>query len=319
MAITGFTAEKSDSGDQIFAVLKTTSDSFLYPVGFNAWGDSGSINITSTSAPLPAQLFGHSSANPVFVGNNSAHPVFVRDENATAVTISAAIPQSSVTVASGSITVVNDTGDLIGVSLAGIPTAGNDGGAIDSTNSAIRVNVVAGAGGNDTTVTVAALSTASIIRIQQSSAEQIFVQADSNNPVFVRDENSTSVTASISGTPDVAPAASTAQNGATPWMGTVSSAASLVIGDPTRLRGYHIFNPDSAGNAYLKIYNDTAVVLGTDSAVMDLGIPFGGGAVNDMSVGLNFSAGISLAAAGAAGSTDHTAPSTSLVVTVWYD
>ncbi len=220
------------------------------------------------------------SSSPVFVDNNSAHPVFVRGVTDSTVPVSGTVSISGSVATSTNITVTNAPDTTVTVTastITGITTAGNDGGALDSTNSAIRVNVVAGSAGGDSTVT-----------------------------------------ATISGTPGVAPAASTALGGAQAFAATISSAATLVSGTPTRLYSYHVFNPDTAADVFLKVYNDTAVTLGTDSAVMDLGIPFGGGAVLNFPVGVNFSNGISLAVAGGAGSTNHTAPSTSLVVTVTY-
>jgi hypothetical protein len=100
---------------------------------------------------------------------------------------------------------------------------------------------------------------------------------------------------------------------------SISSLATTVTTAVTRLYGYYIGNPDSR-ISFLKIYPDDSagVTLGTTVAAMDLMAPGEGGANMSIAQGIEMSSGMSLAAAGAGGSTDHSAPSSALIVTVWF-
>lgn len=355
MAITAFQAEATNTGGEKFAIFKTTTDSFVYPIGFSAWGDSGSINVTSTSAPFPVTLVSGNSgievnaaistASKIQVKNDSADAIFVRGLTSSAITIST---DTTVTIAALStaskIQVKNDSADAIfvrGLTNSAItistdttititnPTdttvtiAALDSGSLirthldsggpgyDTTNSALRVNVVAGGDANDTTVTISNDS-ADPIGVTNNSANAVWVQNDTGGPVHTQ----------YVGTQRVGQFAAADSNGALQsFTGTISSVATTVTSSAGRLYGYQIGNPDTAGNVYLKVYQDDSagVTLGTSSAAMDLFIPFGGGAVApNLGAGIWMSSGISLAAAGGAGSTDHSAPSTSLIVTVWF-
>lgn len=537
LAITSFTAEKTDSGDQLFAILKTTSDSFLYPVGFTAWGSSASINLTSTSAPFPTRLYGNNSTAPVHVTTDSGSPptvavsgyvapsttVTVTGYTAPSTTVTSTISAITTTTGGGALDSTNSAirvnvvagsaaGDsTVTATITGITTSGG-GGALDSTNSALRVNVVAGSAGgteyavdsaapaapsgtaflaerddigssmtpaegdwsqlftnqygdlrvaeggvpsvgntstsalssgatftgtaelnsladvmvsayadqpgtlyfdfgNDTAnfrtfptngfavssgvhefhtavkgpryfrtryvngssaqttfqlytyygafrqpnaplnqaialdadalitravilgetpsssyvnvqVTAAGNFKVSLQEGENSSATAVFVDNSSTHPLYVSDSATpvfvrglTDSTVPVSGTVNLA--TSTLQDGVLTWSGTISSAATLIKAAAGKLMSYHIGNTSTSANAFVKIYNDTAVVLGTDSAIMDLFIPFGGGAVLSMPTGYNCSVGISVAAAATAGSTVHDTPPT-VVATIGY-
>lgn len=143
------------------------------------------------------------------------------------------------------------------------------------------------------------------VEITNSSTAPLTVSADSGAPLFMR---------------IVSQDASNTGGGLTPFMGVVSSAATVVINSgPRRLFGMSVFNPSSTAPVFLKVYNDTAVALGTDSAVFDIGVPILTSVPLDFTnIGVSFSAGISLAAAATAGSTVHDTPSSALVVNAWY-
>lgn len=337
MAISGFAAEKADSQDQLFAVLKTTSDSFLYPVGFTAWGSSASINVTSTSAPFPVTLVSGnsgievtvaaltsaskiqvepvtSSARRTFVDNNSAHPVFTT-------------------------TKLDSTH-----------------GGFDASASALRVTVVSGADGNDTTVTVTALTSASKIQIEPvtTSANRTFVDNNSAHPVFTTakldsthggydasasamrvsivsgaDGNDTTVTASITGTAAVEPTSSATialrstpvANGIQTTQLALSSLAQTVMTASGTVYGWSMSNGSSDTDIWVKAFSDDSagVTLGTTAPKWNILIPFGGGREAFWPVGVPVSSGLSIAAAATAPSTAHDAPAATGHITVYFD
>lgn len=143
-----FTAEKTDSGGEIFATRQIGTSSVHYPVGLIAWGSSGSESVTSSSSPFPVQLFGNglSSTLPLFVNNNSGQPLFVRG------------------VGSSSVPVTNDTSTPLVV--RGL------------TNSAVTVSL----SGNASVVT----SSAAPLHVRGLTDSHVAVTGDSGSPVFVR-------------------------------------------------------------------------------------------------------------------------------------
>lgn len=342
MAITSFTAEKTDSGDQKFAIFQTATDSFIYPVGFTAWGSSGSINVTSTSAPYPVQLFGNglSSSNPVFVTTDSGAPPTVAVSGYVA-------PSTTVTVTgyvapSTTVTVTGYVAPSTTVTVTGYVAPST---TVTLTNP------------TDTTVTVAALSTTSIVRTQpatssatptfvtNNSATQLYVRSDSNNPVFVRDENSTTVTVtgyvapsttvtltnptdttvtiSNSSTGQIGVALNTQSAGGALSTTFALSSLAQTIGGLTavgKLWGLSLSNPDTAANVWVKVFDDDSagVTLGTTVPKINQMIPFGGGREMQFPMGLALSSGLSIATAASAASTAHDAPSTTTFVTVYY-
>lgn len=186
--------------------------------------------------------------------------------------------------------------------------------------------------------------------VNNNSATQLYVRADSNNPVFVRDENSTTVTVTnIAGNDTVFTQTgystivtvtniadndttvtvtgytssvgligqSAAAGGLTAVTGALSSTAFDVMTAVGRLYGYAVFNPDTAANVFMKIYEDNGT-LGTQIAVMDIMIPFGGGANVSIPQGITMSSGMTVTIAATAGSTVHDTPSTAGVGTFWF-
>ncbi len=144
---------------------------------------------------------------------------------------------------------------------------------------------------------------------------------DSSSPVFVSNDTSTPIQTTYVGRQQVGLDALSSAGGLQTSVFALDSTAQTVTSSAARLFGYHIGNPDTAGNVFVKFYQDDSggVTLGTSSAVMDLFVPFGGGAVmSPDGIGIDMDSGISIAAAGGGGSTDHTAPSTTLYATVWF-
>lgn len=335
-------SEAVNSAGVVFATDENAASSVHYPIGKLAWGALNTFNITSTSAPFPVQVSGYvapsttvtvtgyvaPSTTVTITPNDSGTPFYVRG-----------IGSSSVPV-SGSVTI------------DGITTSGG-GGALDSTNSAIRVNVVAGSAGGSSTVTVT-----------NNSGDLLYV-SDSATPVFVRGLSDSTVpvsgTVSVSGyvapsttvtvtgyvapsttvtvTGYVAPsttvtvtgytAPSTTQgiNGLSSATGALvsqtfalSSLAQTVMTAVGRLYGLSLSNPDTAANVWAKVYDDDSggVTLGTTAANISVMVPFGGGREMSWPVGLNMSSGMSVAASLTAPSTAHDAPSTTIYLTAYY-
>lgn len=287
-----FTAEKTDSGDQLFATFKVDASSVHYPIGYIAWGnDSGTQNIASSAAPLPVQLFNG--------GLSSGTPFYVRGVGDSTVPVSGTVSVSGYVAPSTTVTVTGYVAPSTTVTVTGYTAP--------STTVTVS-NTIAVSSIGQSSVTVASGS----ITVTNDSTDLLFV-TDSATPAFVRGVTDSNVPISV--TPR------SSAGGLQTVAVSLSSVATTVTSSAARLYGYHIGNPDTAGNVFVKFYQDDSagVTLGTSSAVMDLFVPFGGGAVmSPDGVGIDMDSGISIATAASGGSTSHDAPSTTLYATIWF-
>lgn len=238
----------------------------------------GTVTVSNpTDSTVTAAITGNAS-----VVNSSTAPLFVRGVGDSTVPVSGSVNAAISGNAS--------------VTIAAITTSVG-GGALDSTNSAIRVNVVAGSAAGDSTVTA-------ILNGGQSSV-------------------------TVEGTVAVEPTSSAAiaLNGRAALTGALvaqtldlSSLAQTIMTASGRLYAISVSNPDTADNAWLKVYEDDSagVTLGTNVAVISQMVPFGGGREMSWPVGVRMSSGMSVAAAATAPSTAHDTPAATLTLTAYY-
>jgi len=332
--------------------------SVLIPASFLMWGaDSANLVVTDTGDPFPTRLYGNDSAAPVFVETNSGQPMFVRgvgdstvpvsgtiavsniDGNDTTVTATLSGGQSSVTIAGGQSSVTIAAGANDSTSPVFVSNSSSNPVFVRGPNStAVSVAIVSGGDANDTTVTAvlnggeSSVTVASgSITVTNDSSDLLFV-SDSATPVFVRGLGDSTIP--VSGTVAISND-STDQIGVTPHVtsatagGALStqlalSSLALTVGGMTaagRLYGLSFSNPDSAVNIWAKVFQDDSggVTLGTTEPAMNLMIPFGGGReMNFGPAGVAVSSGLSIAITDGAGSTVHTAPTTTMFVTAIY-
>lgn len=320
-----FTAEKTDSGDQLFATDQNAADSVHYPIGKIAWGALNTFNITSTSSPFPIRVYGNDSFAPVHITTDSGTPPTVRISNPTDTTVTVSNPtDTSVTITTSSSAPLFVTTD------SGAPPTVTVSNPNDTTITVSNIS------GNDTTVTVTTSSSAPLfittdsgtppvvsvtniadndttMTVSNDSSDPIGVTNDSANAIFVRGVGSSNVITELS-------AANSTVGGLVPYSAVTSSAIDTIASSKARLYGWYITNPDTANFVYLKMFSDDSagVTKGTTAATINLGIPPQGGANVFTAQGMHMSSGISVLAAGGSGLTDTSAPSTSLVVNVFY-
>ena len=281
------------------------------------------------------------SSSPVFVDNNSAHPVFVRGVTDSTIPVSGTISISGSVATSTNMTVTNAPDTTVTVTagtITGITTAGNDGGALDSTNSAIRVNIVAGSTTGDSTVTISNDSTQPVVvkhATPGDTNEFVFVKSAGGNypvtqstiPWTVVGNNDTSNRVVVQGQLSGGVLATKEQYTAVSTAGSIvaqtfslTSAAQTVMTLEGRLHGYSLSNPDTSVNVWVNVFQDdtAGVTIGTTTPVISVMVPFGGGReMSQNPLGVYMSSGMTIVASGGAG-TDTSSPSTTIEATFYF-
>ena len=329
-----FTSEKVSSGDQIFATDQDAGSSAHYPIGKLAHGALNTFNLTSTSSPLPVGIFGSNSSQPQFITTDSGTPPTFLIGNATTATVPVTLigGNSGVEVNVGNQdTVFTQTGYVAPSTTFTQTSYVAPSTTITVSNIAGNDTVVTVTNPTDTTVTIAALSTTSKVQVKNDSGDAIFVRGLTNSVVDVLVTNTNVTVTNIADNDTTVTVTgytssvgligqSAAAGGLTAVTGALSSTQFDVMTAVGRLYGYAVFNPDTAANVFMKIYGENAAAstLGDAIAVMDIMVPFGGGANVSIPQGVTMSSGMSVTIAATAGSTVHDAPATAGVGTFWF-
>ncbi len=341
---------------------------------FTQTGYSTIVTVTDLSTATKIQIEPvTSSANRTFVDNNSAHPVFVRGLGDSTVPVSGTVSVSNIASNDTVVTVTNiaDNDTLVTVTGLVAPVGSSRGessstplfvtgpGAdtahaivvrgMGSTNVVVEGTVtVSNIDGNDTTVTVAALTTASKVQIKNDTGDAIAVQGltdshvaitnDSGNAVFVRGltnsivdvlvtntnitvtniaDNDTTVTV----TNGLLKEAPSSAGGLTATTILLSSAEQDFMTAVGRLFHISVSNESSDADVWFRVFTDDAggVTLGDTVPVISQVIPQQGGREMDFGpYGVAMSSGMSIAAAATANDTVHDTPSTTAYLTAYF-
>jgi len=113
--------------------------------------------------------------------------------------------------------------------------------------------------------------------------------------------------------------ASASDTGTTPYFNSsLSNTVTNVKTTGGRVYGYHIENPNTT-KAYVQFFNRTAanVTLGTTTPTNSLMVP-AGGALDTASFAPPWAYGVAVSIAATTTATGNTAPSSSLIVNIWY-
>ena len=296
-------------------VAADSQGSTMYPLSKLAFGAVGTFTLVTddTAGGFPVRTVTDTTHAAVVRGltdshvaitSDSGNPVFVRG------------------LTNSGIDVIIDSGDLIRIA--------ND------TGQAVPVRLIS----SDTQITVA-IDSGDTIRIANDSTQSVPVRGPTDSTVPVSgtvtvaniDANDTVVTVTniadndtvititnIADNDTVVSARIINDSATLVYLAAASSSGAAVVkATPGYLWGYYLFNPDTANKAYVHIYNDTDVTLGTDSAVMVLGLPPMGAANLALAKPIPFSAGISIAVALTANSTAHDTPVTGITTNLFYE
>ena len=353
-----FTAEKTDTGDQLFATQKVNASSIHYPLSKIVWGaDSGTFNQTDTSTPLPVNIFGD-SGHPVFVRGVGSSRVPIISDSGNAIHVRG-LTDSAINVQNTSATAIFIKAESGSTT---IPVAiGGDGSVSIVAGSTMTVSFTA----NSTLAATVTTASGAAVHVRGLTDSHVAITSDSGDPIFVRgltdshvtvgqtdssfpirivgESGSTSITVTgavttstdititnIDGndtTVTVTGSSVVVLNGSSVVTGAalstqiaLDSTAKTITTAATRLYGYSLFNPDTAVPIWAKIFQDDSggVTLGTTEPMMNLMMPPLGGLNLTIPQGINMSSGLSIATSDLVASTGHTAPTTVCVFTAIY-
>lgn len=150
--------------------------------------------------------------------------------------------------------------------------------------------------------------------IDVSAAAPLFVDDDASQTLL------TSILAALGGTLAVAMAVATSGGYLTNRkLSAASTNATNAKGSAGQVYGWYLYNANAAAR-YLKLYNKaTAPTVGTDTPVLTIPIPAGGGANLEIAGGLEFTLGISYAlTTGIADSDTGAVAANDIVVNLFY-